>query len=65
MKKKTKPADAARKPYTVRQAAAFLSLSTNTIRGLIKSGTLRASRICPRKILIPAEDVEKLVDTTC
>ena len=53
-----------RPPYTVKTAAAYLSLSPRTIRNLIKSGTLRTSRVT-RKILIPAEDVENLVDSTC
>jgi len=53
-----------RPPYTVQSAAAYLSLSPRTIRNLIKKGVLRTSRIT-RKILIPAEDVENLVNSTC
>lgn len=53
-----------RPPYTVQSAAIYLSLSPRTIRNLIKKRVLRTSRIT-RKILIPAEDVENLVDSTC
>jgi len=50
--------------YTVKEAAAYLRWSTKTIYRLIKRGTLRASTVT-RKKMIPAEDVEKLVGTTC
>jgi excisionase family DNA binding protein len=55
--------EAPRKPYTIKTAAEFLSLSTATIRRLVDKGVLRSSRIT-RKILIRAEDVETLVDRT-
>jgi excisionase family DNA binding protein len=51
-------------PYTVQSAAVYLSLPPRTIRNLIKRRMLRTSRIT-RKILIPAEDVENRVDSTC
>ena len=64
-KKKTTLQQAARKPYTIKQAAAYLSFSPNTIRKLIKDGVLRASTVVKGKILIPASDVENLVESTC
>lgn len=53
-----------RPPYTIKAAAAYLSLSTKTISRLIKNGVLRSSTIT-RKTLIPAEDVENLAESTC
>jgi excisionase family DNA binding protein len=50
--------------YTVKEAALYLRLSTATIYSLIQRGVLRASTVT-RKKMIPAEDVEKLVVTTC
>lgn len=50
--------------YTVQEASVYLRLSTKTIYSLIKRGVLRASTVT-RKKMIPAEDVEKLVETTC
>jgi excisionase family DNA binding protein len=51
-------------PYTIKSAAAYLSHSTKTVRNLIKRGVLRSSTVT-RKILIPADDVEELVESTC
>ncbi|MFL6519178.1 MAG: helix-turn-helix domain-containing protein [Chthoniobacterales bacterium] len=56
---------AAKRPYTIKSAAAFLGLSDKTIRRLIKSGVLRASSVVKGKLLIPAADVENLVENTC
>ncbi|MEY2520559.1 MAG: Helix-turn-helix domain [Verrucomicrobiota bacterium] len=53
-----------RPPYTIKSAAVYLSLSPSTIRRLIKKGVLRSSTVT-QKILIPAEDVENLVESTC
>jgi excisionase family DNA binding protein len=50
--------------YTVQEAAQYLRLSTATIYSLIQRGVLRASTVT-RKKMIPAEDVEKLVVSTC
>ncbi|MFL6519179.1 MAG: excisionase family DNA-binding protein [Chthoniobacterales bacterium] len=40
--------------YTVKAAAKYLSVSTDTIHAWIKAGVLRGSTLCPRKFLIPA-----------
>jgi excisionase family DNA binding protein len=53
-----------RPPYTIKSAAKYLSLSTITIRRLIARRVLRSSKVT-RKILIPADDVENLVESTC
>ena len=50
--------------YTVQEAALYLRLSTKTIYRLIQRGVLRASTVT-RKKMIPAEDVEELVASTC
>jgi excisionase family DNA binding protein len=50
--------------YTVDEAALYLRLSTKTIYSLIQRGVLRASTVT-RKKMIPSEDVEKLVVSTC
>lgn len=52
-------------PYTVKSAAKYLNLSTDTIHALIRRGVLRVSTVNPRKFLIPASDVENLVESTC
>lgn len=64
-KKGASSADIAKKPYTIKAAAEHLSLSPRTIRRLIDDRVLRASRIVKGKLLIPAADVEKLVESTC
>ena len=51
-------------PYTIKSAALYLSLSTKSIRNLIKRGVLRPCTVTS-KILIPACDVENLVESTC
>ncbi|MFL6519176.1 MAG: helix-turn-helix domain-containing protein [Chthoniobacterales bacterium] len=51
-------------PYTIKTAAIYLSHSTKSIRNLIKRGVLRSSTVTS-KILIPAIDVENLVESTC
>jgi excisionase family DNA binding protein len=53
------------KPYTIKSAAAYLNFSPTTIRKLIKQRVLRVSSIVPGKLLIPAADVENLVESTC
>jgi excisionase family DNA binding protein len=64
--KTTAPAtDRAGKPYTIKSAAAYLSLSDDTIRRLIKQRVLRVSSVVKGKLLIPASDVENLVESTC
>jgi excisionase family DNA binding protein len=51
-------------PYTIKSAAVYLSHSTKSIRNLIKRGVLRSSTVTS-KILIPACDVDHLVESTC
>ena len=63
MKKKTLSTPHQR-PFTIKRASEYLDLSDDTIRRLIKQGVLRSSMIT-RKILIPAADVENLVESTC
>ena len=60
-----KPSTPRNPPYTIKTAAAYLNVSTKTVRRLIARRVLRASRINPRKFLIPAADVENLVESTC
>jgi excisionase family DNA binding protein len=64
MKKNTPVERSARKPYTIKAAAAHLGICTKTVHRLIKDGVLRVSTVLPRKFLIPAEDVENLVEST-
>jgi excisionase family DNA binding protein len=49
--------------YTIKGAAAYLGVSEDTIRRLIKRNLMRRS-LALRKILIPAEDVENFVANT-
>jgi len=65
--KKTLPkfAEPRRPPYTVKRAALFLGVSVDTVRRLVKKRVLRASRIVKGTTLIPASDVENLVESTC
>jgi excisionase family DNA binding protein len=64
VKKTTVEKFSRREPYTVPEAAAYLKHSTKTIRRWIKRGLLRTSSVS-RKILIVADDVERLVPQTC
>ena len=49
--------------FTIKEACAYLGVSDDTIRRLIKRGLLRRSYALG-KILIPAEDVENFMTNT-
>ena len=42
------------------EAAAYLGVSTNTIRNYIKSGKLKAQRVGPKLLKFRAEDLQRV-----
>lgn len=50
-------------PYTKKEAADFLRVSTKQIERFIKRGLLRSSKAV-RTVMIPAEDVENFARNT-
>lgn len=50
--------------YSTKEAAAYLSVSEQTVRKLIVRGLLRKSHALA-KVVIPGTDVETLLERTC
>ena len=50
--------------YSVKEAAAFLNVSTKTVRRLLERGLLKSSKAL-RKKLIPCSELETFYQRTC
>lgn len=50
--------------FTIKETAAFLSVSDKSVRRLIKRGELRYSKAF-RKLIIPIEDLVSFYERTC
>ena len=51
----------ARRYMSVREASAYSSISQETIRKQIKRGLLKAYKPVPRKVLIPIDDLDRMI----